>query len=423
MRRITISLVTACVLLAGRPAIAAPGDLDASFSGDGIATAFTDGSVATAVGIDPDGRIVVGGYTLRGGVDVAIARFLPDGTRDAAFGGGDGRIRIDVGANDYGLDIVVLPDGAIAVTGVSLDADGGQDRPFVARVGPRGAPTAAFGGDGIAFVDFERPSQTTNAIAATPRGRLVVGGFMSNGTTTRTAVARLLLDGRLDRGFSGDGRVMLDLSDGSEAVHDLLVLPDGRIVLAGEADVGLQPRFLLARLLADGSLDTGFGLSRGRTLTDVAPGADAALALTRDRDGAYVLAGRAADEGRNDWAVARYGIRGRPDATFAGDGSTVVRLTDAAEEAADVVAQGRRLLVVGRIRRAGTMDLAVARLKNGGALDPTFGGGDGIATVDVAGSTDAGRGIALQPNGKIVATGETWVDRTPRFLVVRLRTT
>lgn len=419
MRR-SIVLAIACVSALAFPATAAPGDLDPVFSDDGVATAFTDGSVATAVGIDPDGRIVVVGTTLRGGVDVAIVRFLPDGTRDPAFGGGDGRVRIDVGGADYGLDLVVLPDGAVGVTGVSL-RDGRPDRPFVARVGPRGAPSKAFGDDGIVIVDLERPSQTMNAIAATPRGRFVVGGFMSNGTTTRVAVARLLLDGRLDPGFSGDGRVMLDLSDGSETIHDLLVLSDGRVVLAGEADVGLQPRFLLARLLADGSLDTGFGLGRGRTLTDVAPGADAALALTRQGDGAYVLAGRTANDGRHDWAVARFGIRGRPDETFGGDGAIVIRLTDAQEDAADVTVQGRRILVAGRARNAGTLDLAVARIKSGGVLDPTFGGGDGIATVDVAGSTDAGRGIALQANGRIVAAGETWAGGRPRMLVVRLR--
>jgi uncharacterized delta-60 repeat protein len=422
MRRLTIVLATTSALLGVIPGAAAPGDLDLSFSGDGIASAFTDGSVATSVGIDADRRIVVGGYTLRGGVDVAIARFLPDGRRDPAFGGGDGRVRIDLGGADYAFDLVVLPDGAVGITGVSL-RDGLPDRPFVVRVGPRGAPSKTFGGDGIVFVDFERPSQATNAIAATPRGRFVVGGFVSNGTTTRIALARLVLNGRLDRGFSGDGRAMLDLSDGSEAIHDLLLLPNGRIVVAGEADVGIQPRFLLARLQPDGSLDTGFGMANGRTLTDVAPGADVALALTRDRDGAYVLAGRAANEGRHDWAVARYGIRGRPDDTFSGDGSLVIRFSAAAEGAEGVVAQGRRIVVVGRIRRAGTFDLAVARLKYGGALDPTFGGGDGIAVIDVSGGTDAGRDVALLANGRIVAVGETWVDRTPRFLAVRLRST
>lgn len=421
MRRpLTVTLALAGLLTAAFPVVAVPGDLDPSFSEDGVATAFTDGGIATAVAVDPAGRILVAGYAPGGGVDVAIARFLPDGTRDTAFGGGDGRARIDVGASDYGLDMVVLPDGGVAVTGVSIDA-GQRDRPFVVRLGPRGVPSASFGGDGIVFVDFQRPSQATNAIAVTPRGRLVVGGFASNGTAIRTAVARLLSDGRRDRSFSGDGRLLMDLSDGSEAVHDLLVLEDGRIVLAGEADVGVQPRFLLVRLLGSGERDGAFGLSSGVTRTDVGRGADVAFALTRQSDGKYVLAGHAANGGRRDWGVARYGIRGRPDDTFVGDGTSVIRFTEAAEEAADVVAQGRRILIVGRARHAGTTDLAVVRLKSGGVLDPTFGGGDGLATVDIGGATDAARAVALQENGRIVIAGETWVDRLPRFLVVRMR--
>jgi uncharacterized delta-60 repeat protein len=421
MRRLTTIVLTAGVILAAMPAAASPGDLDPSFSEDGVAVTFPEGGVATAVAVDHEGRIVVGGYTLGGGVDVAIARFLRDGTRDATFGGGDGRIRVDVRAADYGLDLVVLPDDGIAVTGVSTDAKGRGDRPFVVRVGARGAPSRAFGVDGVVVVDFDRPSQATNAISITPKGRFVVGGFASNGTSTRTAVARLLPDGRLDGGFADDGRVLLDLSDGSETVHDILVLDDGRIVLAGEADVGLQPRFLLARLLGTGALDTTFGVGAGVTRTDLAPGADVALTLTRQPDGMYVLAGRAANGDRNDWGVARYGVRGRPDPTFAGDGSTLIRLTDAFEEATGVVPQGARLILVGRARAAGGLDLAVARLKSGGVLDPTFGGGDGLATVDVTGTTATGRAVALQTNGRIVVAGETWVGGTPRFLVARLR--
>jgi uncharacterized delta-60 repeat protein len=397
------------------PAEAAAGDLDPSFSDDGIAVTFPEGGVATAVAVDGEGRIVVAGSTLAGGIDVAIARFLPDGSRDPAFGDGDGRLRLDVGAADHALDLVLLPDDGIAVAGVS---SGRRDRPFVVRVGPRGAPSVAFGDGGIATVDFGRPSQALGAIGLTPKGRLVVAGFVSNGTTTRTAVARLLPDGRLDGGFGDGGRVLLDLSKGSEAAHDLLVLDDGRIVLAGEADAGLQPRFLLARLLGSGALDPSFGRSDGVTLADLAPGADVALALARQPDGRYVLAGRAASGDRHDWGVARFGARGILDPTFASGGSTVIRMTDANEEATGVTTQGSRLVVVGRADVGGTLDLAVVRLKSGGVLDPSFGGGDGLVTVD-GGGLDTARAVARQPDGSIVVAGELWTGGDPRFLVTR----
>lgn len=418
VRRAALFLLTVLgfVLVGGwGPARAEPGDLDPSFSDDGVAVTFPEGGVATAVDVDRDGRIVVAGSTFTGGIDVAVARFLPDGRRDPAFGGGDGRIRIDVGGADHVLDLVVLPDDAIAVAGVST---GQLDRPFVVRIGPRGLPSVAFGSDGIASVDFARPSQGIGAIGLTPKGRLVVAGFASNGTTTRTAVARLMPDGRLDRGFGDDGRVLLDLSGGSESAHDLLVLEDGRIVLAGEADAGLQPRFLLARLLGSGALDTTFGRSNGVTLTDVAPGADVALSMARQPDGRYVLAGRSAARNRDDWGVARFGARGIPDPTFATDGSTVIRMSDANEEATGVVTQGRRLILVGRAQVGGTLDLAVVRLKSGGVLDPSFGGGDGLVSVD-GGGLDTARAVARQPDGAIVVAGELWTGGDPRFLVTR----
>ena len=56
------------------------------FGGDGIVTAFPDGAIATAVGIDADRRIVAVGYTTGRHVDVVIARFKPDGTPDSSFG-------------------------------------------------------------------------------------------------------------------------------------------------------------------------------------------------------------------------------------------------------------------------------------------------------------------------------------------------
>lgn len=421
MRRSALILVAVSLVLTAHPAATVPGALDRSFSDDGVATTFHVGSIATAVAVDPAGRIVVGGYTLGGGVDVAVARFLPDGTPDTAFGGGDGRVRVDLGGHDHALDLALLPDGAIALTGVRLDPGGGPDRPFVVRLRPRGTPSLSFSGDGVAFVDFGRPTQATNAIAVTPTGRLVVGGYASNGTGTRSAVARLLPDGSLDAAFGASGRVLLDLSAGSEAIHDLLVVGGDRIVVAGETDVGLQPAFMLARLLGTGALDTAFGRDGGVTRTDVSPGADVGLAIARRSDGKLVVVGRAADGTRNDWGVVRYGGGGNPDVTFAGDGSTVIRLSDASEEATDVMADGPRLIVVGRARLSDTLDLAAVRLKGGGALDTTFGGGDGIVGIDLAGAGDVAHGVALQADGRIVVAGAGWVGTTPRFLVARLR--
>ena len=101
-------------------------------------------------------------------------------------------------------------------------------------------------------------------------------------------------------------------------------------------------------------------------------------------------------------------------------GHVVIRLANAFEEAADIVRQDGKALLVGRIR-GNRDDLGVIRLKAGGALDTSFSG-DGILRIDVNGSTDAGAAGLLQPNGKLVVAGQTWRNGLPHFLLARLQT-
>jgi uncharacterized delta-60 repeat protein len=416
--RIRLTLVSLLLVAIAAPASADPGDLDTRFSGDGLVTAFSKGSVGTAIAVDGQRRIVVVGYTLDGKVDVAVARYLPDGSPDPTFGGGDGRARVDVGGPDYAFGVAIAEDDGLVVVGQRSGAT--SSRGFVIRLGHRGVPMKAFGGgDGIQPVGFGKPYQGLNTVALTPKGRIVVGGYTSNGTLSRSAIARLLPDGRFDPGFSVDGRYAVDLSAGGEQVNDLLILRDGRIVAAGYAEVGLQPRFSLFRVLGKGSLDRTFGTRRGWTLTNVAAGADVANALVIRPDGTLALAGRTANGGRDDWAIARFGFRGRLDTTFGTDGVVITGSRGRPDEASDLVAWGARLLVVGDMHATSGGDLAVIRLKAGGALDPTFGGGDGITRIDIAGAADDGRGAALQPDGKLVIGGSTVEHDTYRVLVAR----
>jgi uncharacterized delta-60 repeat protein len=417
MRRIPfIALAAVLLVVLAMPAAGAPGDLDPRFDGDGIATAFAAGGLATSVAVDHAGRIVAAGYTLDGAVDVGVARFLPNGSLDRRFGTG-GKVRLDLGGSDLAFGLAVAPNDGLAVVGRTTT--GGADRMFVIRLDANGTRVTTFGTNGVRLVTFGGTRQAATAVAFTPDGRVVVGGYSSNGVSIRSAVARLLPDGRFDTTFDADGRVSLDLSVGAEQVNDLLVLPGGRIVAAGYAEVGGVPAFSLLRLLPTGTLDPSFGTG-GVTRTSLGPGPDLgnALALTPDRH--LVVVGQAGNGGKDDWGVVRYGFRGRLDPTFGTGGVVVVPFTGSFEEATDVVASGPRLVVVGRIHHAGTGDdVGAIRLTEGGALDATFGTG-GVVRVDLHGSTDDARAMARQSNGKVVIAGEGWRDRGPRFLVVRL---
>ena len=381
MRRSVLLVVTAAVTVAVQPASATPGRLDPAFSHDGIATAFGAGSVATAVATDDRGRSVVVGYTVDAHVDVAVARFRPDGTLDPSFNG-DGRVRMS-----FGADAALAFDVAVA------------------------------GDNGLAIVNFGK-QEAANAVSFAPSGAIDIGGYVSNGVTMRSAIARLRPDGTLDPAFAGDGRQILNLSAGAEQVNDLVVLPGGDVVAGGYAEFGTLPRFAIFRVHGNGDLATGFGHA-GVTRTDLGPGAEIANAIAVTGTGGFVLAGSAANGGHADWGIVRYTPKGLPDPTFGNGGVVILGWSAAPERADDLVRVGAKLLVAGRIHRASTDDVGVVRLRADGRVDPTFAT-KGVARIDVAGATDAAHGIALQPNGKIVAAGETWKKGIPRFLVIRL---
>jgi uncharacterized delta-60 repeat protein len=415
MRRTTLVAVAFVVMLVAGVARADPGTLDPFFSHDGIQTAFPNGGVAYAVAIDHHDRIVVAGSTLGRHADIAIARFTPGGRLDPTFGHG-GKVVTDLGANDYAFDVAVEDDGGIVVVGERAAA--ASDRFVVQRYRPNGTLDPGFANGGTALTWFGRRFQSASAVAITPDGHIVVAGSTSNGITSRSAVARYLPDGRLDRSFGGDGRVTTDVSPSAEQFTDVVVQPDGRIVAAGWAEVSLVPVFDAVRYTTAGRLDATFdgdGISR----VDVAPGADRARAIARQGDGKFVLAGGASASGRGEWGVIRLGPRGHLDPTFADHGRLMSNFGPGFDEAQGVALQTNgKIIAAGRISDGDKDDIGILRLKPDGGRDRTFGAGGRVLT-DVAGGPDDARDLTIASNGKLVVTGEASVDRIRRFVVLR----
>ena len=399
------------------PALAAGGKLDRSFSGDGRATTFPRGATAFGLAIDAQGRILVAGYTLDGDTDFALARFRPNGTPDPDFGGGDGRVTTDLGGTDYGFDIALGSNGRIVVAGQRERPSGTQMA--VAVFGPRGGLDRDFSGDGITFVGFGKEFQGANAVAVTENDTIVLGGATSNGESSRWALARLRPDGSRDRDFGGDGRVTVDLSPSAEQINDLTVVAGGKIVAVGSVESSLSPRIAVARFQRRGPLDRTFG-KKGVKITDVANGTDTAYGVTEQADGKLIVVGHAANGGKADWSVLRYGPNGRLDETFHGDGMRILGFGPDYEFAqASAVQANGRIVVVGRIRRSDEDHFGVVRLKPNGTYDLSFSK-DGRVVVNFQGGDDTARDVALAANGRIVVAGEGFDRGSRRFAVARL---
>ena len=186
------------------------GGLDPSFSGDGVQT--TDFGVedrATAVALQADGRIVVGGMS---GDDFALARYDAAGALDPSFSG-DGQQTTDFGGFDSGHDVAIGADGKIVLMGTH--APGAADF-AVARYTANGELDPTFNGIGRVTTDFGRSSSTYDSgegVAIQPDGRIVVMGYGAEFTqfggfyTRDLQLARYETNGALDRSFSDDGRM------------------------------------------------------------------------------------------------------------------------------------------------------------------------------------------------------------------------
>lgn len=420
MRRATVFAVFVIVAGLGfTPASAGPGDLDLFFSHDGIQTAFPNGAVADTVAIDHHDRIVVAGYTLTDHPDIALARLTPSGRLDPTFGDA-GKVVTDLGANDYAFDLAIQDDGGIVVVGERQAT--ATDRMVVQRYRPNGTLDPDFGEGGTVLTGFGRRFQSANAVAIAPAGRIVVVGSTSNGITSRSAIARYLPDGRLDRAFGSDGRVTTDVSSSGEQFTDVVVQPDGRIVAAGWAELSLVPAFDAVRYTTGGERDPTFH-DDGIVRVDVSPGSDKAFGLALQPNGKLVLAGAAAAGGRDEWGLVRLGQRGRLDPTFGIGGKVVTSFGPGYDEADAVAVQANgKLVVAGRIRPGTKDDIGIVRFKPGGRHDRSFGAGGRVLT-DVAGGTDAARDLLIASNGKIIVVGDGAIDGIRRFVVARYRDT
>jgi uncharacterized delta-60 repeat protein len=162
---------------------------------------------------------------------------------------------------------------------------------------------------------------------------------------------------------------------------------------------------------AAGDLDAAFGSSGVAVLADVP-----VVAVALQPGGKVVAVGSAG----GDFVVARYNPDGSVDTSFNGNGQRVVDLggTDAAAAVA-VLADGR-VVVAGSTTAAGDSDVAVVRLNPDGTPDGTFNPATPGRVVIDLGGTDSAAGVAVQPDGRIVAAGGGGPDGD--FAVVRLTT-
>lgn len=421
LRTVATVLLILAALCWPAQALAGPGELDSSFGAGGVFVFDQRNTRGADLVVQSDDRIVVVG-TAAG--HMTVYRLSADGALDAAFGSQGAVSLAGFGSEadeiDEGYGLALQPDGKIVVVGRTQTKTSVLGDMAVARLNTDGSLDAGFDGDGRAVVDFGGMNDWAYAAAVQSDGKIVVAGLVRQNIDDHFGVVRLNADGSLDTTFDGDGRAVYDFvadpqAIGADEAKAVALQTDGKIILAGttgaQASSVSYEDFCVARINADGSLDTSFG-GVGYVRVDFAGGQDRGTALEQQPDGKIVIGGQTVGSTVANFALARITPTGALDAAFGSGGRATVDFPGVTSESLNdlVLLSDGRLVAVGSAYNAfspGTElngDVGLAGLTPAGVLDSSFGAG-GLVTTDIFGFLDWGQAAALQSSGKIVVAG------------------
>ncbi len=407
-------------LIAGIAISYAQSGPDNSFGTNGKALVTTPNSktVAHAVALQADGKIVIAGKIWDGSLadeDFYVARFNSNGSVDSTFNGKGWR-NYDMGEIDnVATAVAIQSDGKIVVAGYSYNSN--YEKFAVLRFNSDGSLDNTFGSGGEVSATPATYGRA-NAMAIQSDGKIVVGGYSYNtGQAKRFGVVRLNTNGGLDNTFAGTGMIAVAYAD-TGGVDGLVVQPDGKIVLAGENEV-VAGLLQLVRITASGSTDNSFG-NLGKVSTPMV-GDFSGIALQADGKILLGVTIRSLLLGNNSY-VHRFNSDGSEDNGY-GESlfnhacrvrmDTTMHHNGAME--AICALPGGRTAVAGYC----SGEFAVARIFQQGVMDTGFASGGYLHTGFTANSDAEAYAITSQPDGKLVVAGYRYFDGDYRAAVAR----
>jgi uncharacterized delta-60 repeat protein len=430
------AFVWVATVLAVTPCLAADGYFDPTWAGGGAIVFSGSGPwLVTHVVLQRNGNLAVAGHGGTSSDFFWLGELSPSGQFDAAFGSGGIVTSTDLGL--YGANQDLDPSGLAPTSDGQYFVSSGvdADKLELVRIKADGTGTSGIANitsPGVLVNDAGGHVTANRALRLQPDGKLLAGGFgySSDGDSVqKLGVIRLIPDAygmSLDSAFNattiggakytGGNVVLASPGDVGAAVTDILLQADGRIVLVGRGSGAGGLDLEVARLNADGTLDTAFGAYGGAnsvtppasvgTFSGISPGS-----ATIDRAGRILVATAVQKTGPLYMAVVRLTADGIPDSTFLGDGFATFSLSatcSSMDSNAVAVDSAGRVLVGGTCFESTGSDFIVVRFRGDGYLDGSFGiNGHSLGAFSASNAYTGGLTMILDAGGRPIIAGDS----------------
>jgi uncharacterized delta-60 repeat protein len=344
------SFLSLSLLLIISFAFAQAGTLDSSFGVNGKAVNVVP--LPAAVAIQKDGKIIVAGtygQIINGQSNFVVARYNSNGSIDSAFGiNGKVNTYFDTGTytGSVATSILIQPDNKIIVGGWLYHIIVGPDEFAVVRYMPNGSLDSSFGKNGKTHnrTDFFQRESELHALALSKNGEIFAGGY-SDGN----CIAKYKSNGKIDSSFGINGILRHD--DFTSGIEDLSFQKNGEIVTGTTQwyDYPAPSKFRINLLFPDGSYDSAFG-NNGFVFTDFNGFPDDLYSIALLQNGEIIAAGNTYTNSATEIAIAKYKTNGQLDSSFGVAGEVVSTFGQTSATANKIlVQQDGKIIVSGTV--------------------------------------------------------------------------
>ncbi len=400
------------------------GALDSSFAENGVLLLDLVGSNETAhkAVVQPDGKIVVvASAKYPHNFDIEVVRLHEDGSLDSTFAVNGQYHYLNELGSDLGYGLEMLEDGSFLVSGSHGTVEPDNTEMVLIKLTPDGAPDTSFGDNGVVIRPVDVSQDYARDIAVADNGDIYLGGTskIQGFGFYRSVIAKFDATGQVDSTFGTDGIFMWDTDSIVSDVHQLEILADGNLLTSGRTKPAGTNRISMYKVLSDGS---GFDTSFGTNGTVLAPYEGTGYGMTIHENGNILVTGNNLTSMGYNLVVLAYNQDGTVNTDFGMNGVTSVDNDINDVGLAITVQPDGKILAGGESGGTffvgGPRKFFSVRMDATGVIDSTWGE-NGVVATQTSDLFAFANGITMQPDGKVILVGASAGSTLNDLTVVR----